>query len=62
MNSGKLHIRIEDDGKGFDPGKIRSDGYGVQNIKERIEQRNGTYKLEAKPGEGTCWLIDLPVA
>lgn len=61
LHSGNLQICIEDDGKGFDPEKIRSGGYGVQNIKERIEQLNGEYSLETKPGEGTLWLIDLQI-
>ncbi|NBC05407.1 MAG: hypothetical protein GVY20_17110 [Bacteroidetes bacterium] len=62
MKSGKLHIRIIDDGKGFDPDKIKSDGYGVQNIRERVEQLKGEYSLETKPGEGTLWEIDVLIS
>ncbi|MDR9407428.1 MAG: triple tyrosine motif-containing protein [Balneolaceae bacterium] len=62
MKSGKLHIRIEDDGKGFEPSEIRSDGYGVQNIKERVEQLNGEYSLKTKTGKGTRWEIYIPIA
>ncbi len=62
FNSGKLLIKIEDDGDGFDPEQIKSNGYGVQNIKERTEQLNGTCTLQSQPGEGTEWSIELPVA
>lgn len=59
---GKLHIQIEDDGKGFDPTSTRNGGYGVQNIKERVEQLNGESILKSEPGKGTSWLIDLPLS
>ena len=62
LNSRTLHIRIDDDGKGFNPEQIQSDGYGVHNIKERAEQLNGEYRLQSTPGEGTLWLIELPIA
>lgn len=62
FRSGKLYIHIEDDGDGFDSEQIKSSGYGVQNIKERTEQLNGTYTLQSQPGEGTEWSIELPVA
>lgn len=59
--SGKLHMKIEDDGIGFDPEQIKSNGYGVQNIKERTEQLNGKYTLQSQPGKETRWLIELPL-
>ncbi|WP_234567155.1 sensor histidine kinase [Rhodohalobacter sp. 614A] len=61
LNSKDLNIQIEDDGKGFDQAKVRADGYGVQNIKERVEQLNGTYNLKSTPGEGTGWNLDIPL-
>lgn len=61
MKSGKLNIRISDDGKGFDLEKIRSNGYGLQNIKERAEQLNGETKLQSASGEGTSWSIEVPL-
>jgi signal transduction histidine kinase len=57
-----LYIHIEDNGDGFDPEEIKSNGYGVQNIKERTEQLSGTYTLQSQPGEGAEWSIELPVA
>jgi len=59
LHSGHLTMHVEDNGKGFDPGEISRDGNGVRNIKERTSQLNGTYTLQAKPGEGTRWLIEV---
>lgn len=61
LNSKNLHIQIEDDGKGFDPDSVGAEGYGVQNIRERVEQLNGAYKLKSEPGEGTAWDIEVPL-
>lgn len=61
LNSKNLHIQIVDDGKGFDPKSVRADGYGVQNIRERVEQLNGIYKLKSESGEGTAWNIEVPL-
>lgn len=61
LNTGKLRIFIEDNGKGFDPDHTREGGYGVQNIKERAKQLKADYNLESMPGEGTRWVIDVPV-
>lgn len=58
---GKLYINIEDDGDGFDSEEIKSIGYGVQNIKERTEQLKGKYTLQSQPGDGTHWIIELPI-
>lgn len=61
LNSGKLHIQIEDNGKGFNPDNIRSDGYGVQNIRERTNQLEGKSTLKSTPGKGTRWSIEIPL-
>jgi len=61
MDGGKLHIHIEDNGSGFDSDNTREDGYGVQNIKERAEQLKAKCTLDSMPGEGTRWVIDVPV-
>lgn len=58
---GDLSIYIEDDGKGFDPERLNPDGYGIQNVKERVDQLKGTSKLQSSPGEGTRWSIEIPL-
>lgn len=44
-------IKIQDDGKGFSPTEI-SDGNGLNNMKKRARDLNGTFNLESRPGDG----------
>ena len=56
---GALAVRIADDGRGFDPAHTRY-GAGLQNIRERIENLNGSFKVVSKPGRGTVLTVSLP--
>ena len=47
-NHGVLAVRIEDDGRGFDPAQIR-DGAGLRNIRERVQTLDGTLRLTSRP-------------
>jgi PAS domain S-box-containing protein len=56
--SGKLHLGIEDDGKGFDIEETIGDenssvGLGLASMKERVELFNGSYKIHSAKGKGT---------
>jgi len=57
-------LEISDDGCGFDPDKIYSDGklhVGVKNVRERVEKiHGGKYNIESTPGEGTTVTIRIP--
>ncbi|WP_340105624.1 sensor histidine kinase [Rhodohalobacter sp. 8-1] len=61
LESDCLLIFVEDDGKGFDPEEIKVDGNGVQNIKERAGQLNGSASLQTKKEEGTIWEIEFQI-
>ena len=53
---------IEDDGRGFDPTTIPSDGHlGVHGIRERAELLGGTLIIESEPGHGAALYVELPV-
>jgi signal transduction histidine kinase/ligand-binding sensor domain-containing protein len=56
-----IFLKIEDDGKGFDTGNVRQFGNGLINMKNRIEQAGGIYKIESCPGKGTRTIIEIPV-
>jgi signal transduction histidine kinase len=56
-----IRLKVEDDGKGFDMEKVRQFGNGLINMKNRIEQTGGIYKIESAPGKGTVTTIELPV-
>jgi signal transduction histidine kinase len=56
---GLLVVRISDDGQGFDPDQA-SEGVGLQNIRDRIEDLGGTFELASRPGCGTVLTLELP--
>lgn len=54
-------LKIEDDGKGFDPDKINnSHSFGILGMKERVASLNGTLQIKSQPGEGTSITIRIP--
>lgn len=66
VHDGQLQVRVSDDGKGFDPGRL-GDGagtasLGLTNVRERLTILGGRMEIESKDGEGTCITIELPVA
>ena len=49
---GTLRFEIEDDGAGFDSGKIGY-GTGLQGMADRLDAIGGTLEVRSRPGEGT---------
>lgn len=56
-----LTIMIEDDGRGFDPGKVKN-GRGLKNISTRSAWLNGKTAVDSTPGRGTTIVIEIPIA
>ena len=48
----KLIIALTDDGEGFEV-TAASEGYGLRNMRSRIEELKGELKIQSKPGLGT---------
>ncbi|AWV99538.1 ATP-binding protein [Arcticibacterium luteifluviistationis] len=64
-NNGLLELSITDNGKGFDPEKLKAERQslihnGLENIKMRVTLLNGTFRLTTLEGEGTDIFIKLP--
>ncbi|MFN0037421.1 MAG: ATP-binding protein [Saprospiraceae bacterium] len=59
-NEGNLLLTVEDDGQGFDPQKMESDGIGLSNIRTRAEVLRAKMHLDAAPGKGTFVSIEIP--
>ncbi|MEO8516035.1 MAG: ATP-binding protein [Flavobacterium sp.] len=58
--SNKLHITIEDNGKGFDTKNIsKSNGFGITQIRARVKNMNGDMRIHSKSEQGTK--IDIKV-
>ncbi|MBL7729356.1 MAG: hypothetical protein JNM68_16800 [Dinghuibacter sp.] len=57
----RFRVTITDDGRGFDPEKVRLFANGIKNMHNRIEQAGGTYTIHSAPGKGAQTIIDMPV-
>ena len=56
-------VRIEDDGRGFDPAERRGSGhFGLANLRDRAAGVGGTLTIGSEPGNGTRIMIRLPLA
>lgn len=61
FTSPKLHIRVSDDGCGFDATRQPS-GHGLRNLDRRMEAIGGKACVESQENHGTCvhFIISLP--
>jgi signal transduction histidine kinase len=48
-----LRLAVADDGRGFDPGVIPPDSFGLGIMTERAEATGGELVVESSPGKGT---------
>jgi two-component system sensor histidine kinase UhpB len=56
----QLHLRITDDGRGFDLGSARR-GLGLLGMRERAKALSSALEIKTAPGEGTCVEVWLPI-
>lgn len=61
IESRQILLSVSDDGEGFDPDTLADTGYGLMNIKSRIEALKGKINLNATPENGTHWQMQIPV-
>ena len=58
-------LEITDDGVGFDPSSLATDGgtdsFGLRAIGERVDQLGGVLLLDSTPGAGTTLRVTLPL-
>ena len=63
-NNDFYEIRVSDNGVGFDPGKVVSDGrshVGIANVQSRLNiMCHGTLDIKSSPGDGTVAIIQIP--
>jgi signal transduction histidine kinase/ligand-binding sensor domain-containing protein len=60
----ELKVRIEDDGKGFDPvttQRLSGGHFGLTVMEERAKRFGGTFRLESAPGQGTVVEAAIPI-
>jgi PAS domain S-box-containing protein len=63
---GNIKVCVNDDGIGFDVNKVRSAagkrvGFGLFNIRERLDYIGGDFKVESQPGNGSRFTLTAPL-
>jgi signal transduction histidine kinase len=53
-------LSVEDNGQGFDT-SLSKDGLGLKNIKQRVEYLKGELIVDSRMGEGTIFMIEVPI-
>lgn len=66
IDDDRLEIRVEDDGRGFDPKEVETTesgrGLGLMGLRERMELLGGTATIDAAPDAGTRVTLRVPLA
>jgi signal transduction histidine kinase len=60
FETGEIRVEAKDNGGGFDPVKMH-DGFGVQGMRERVNEMGGSITIQSADGKGTMISIVLPL-
>lgn len=65
--AGRIKLRIQDNGQGFDPQKVPTGedgkrGLGLTSMRERAELSGGSFHIESAMGKGTAVQVSWPLA
>ncbi|QIF04367.1 ATP-binding protein [Roseimicrobium sp. ORNL1] len=55
-----FEVVIADNGRGFEPASVSSDGFGLGNLRERARRIGGSCKIESLAGKGTTVTMSVP--
>jgi len=58
---GAVVATVEDDGKGFEPGRVAAGRLGLAGMRERASLWGGRLRVESSPGRGTTVTAELPL-
>lgn len=61
VSDGRVRLRIEDDGIGFDPAQPRRGGMGITSMEERARLAGGRLKVLSSPEHGARFTVEMPV-
>lgn len=64
--NGRIHLTIEDDGRGFNPDKVQpaeddTRGLGLAGMRERASLVDGTVQISSEPGRGTRIDVEMSI-
>lgn len=54
-------LKVVDDGVGFNVSEVAQGSYGLQNMRERVEEFGGTIKIISFPNQGTSVEVKIPL-
>jgi len=57
----ELHVRVEDNGCGFDAQHVPTGHHGLLGMRYRVESEGGSMRVLSTPGQGTCIEATLPL-
>ncbi|HRZ36301.1 MAG TPA: two-component regulator propeller domain-containing protein [Candidatus Paceibacterota bacterium] len=57
----RVGLRVEDNGRGFEPASRRGSGNGLGNMERRVRDLGGEFTCESTPGQGTRLVISVPL-
>jgi signal transduction histidine kinase len=61
-SAGGVELTVEDDGRGFEPDRVRSGcGVGLRSMRERAESIGGRLRVSSRLGRGTQISVVVPV-
>jgi PAS domain S-box-containing protein len=60
-DGGYFILEVRDNGCGFDPASLKSNGMGLRNMKERSQKIHAEFTLSSHPGQGTCVQVLVPL-
>jgi signal transduction histidine kinase len=55
-------LEVSDDGKGFDPGQVVGDHYGIVGMRERADAIGARMRVVSLPGRGTSVVVEVEAA
>ncbi|MBT5362698.1 MAG: sensor histidine kinase [Candidatus Marinimicrobia bacterium] len=64
FDTDSIQLKIQDDGKGFETGKIIPtpiSGLGILGMKERVNNVKGTFEIISNFGQGVTILVSIPI-
>ena len=61
VKDGRLVVKIQDDGQGFDAFAVPNGHYGLVGIRERMRLVNGSCDIQSGDGSGTTLILGIPL-
>jgi signal transduction histidine kinase len=59
QTANEILVGVFDDGRGFDPQRVR--GLGILGMEERVRRLGGIFTVDSKPGRGTTLKAEFPL-